>query len=236
MSESTAARAAPPPRSVPMPTGRTTARTAPPAPARPSTRTTPPVPARPSTRTAPPTTTPRTTTPPTARATAPARAPQRPAQPRPAPPRLRVVVAPRHTRSRAGLVVVCVGLLVVGLVGLLLLNVSLERGTYDLRDQMLRAEQLREKKQALDIELRRLSAPQHLDRKARELCLVDAPPNNVFLVKGKRVGVPKPAPTPSPPSVTPSARSATSDKCQGTNATTTGRTAPGTTGTATARR
>jgi hypothetical protein len=145
-------------------------------------------------------------------------------------------VAPKHTRSRAGLVVVCVGLLVVGLVGLLLLNVSLERGTYDLRDQMLRAEQLREKKQALEIELRWQTAPQQLDKRARELCLVDAPPNNVFLVEGKRVGVPMPAPTPSRPTVTPSSRSATTSKCSGTNGTTTGRTAPGTTATAPAAR
>jgi cell division protein FtsL len=137
-------------------------------------------------------------------------------------------------------VAVCAGLLVVGLVGLLLLNVSLERGTYDLRDLNSRAEQLREKQQALEIELRRLSAPAQLEKKARDQCMVDAPAATVFLVDGKRVGVPMPAPTPSRPTVTPqTSRSAITDKCSvtsGAAAQRSPRTTTGTTGTATPRR
>ena len=133
-----------------------------------------------------------------------ARAPRpgfRPQPPRPAGPRLRVVSAPRHTRSRAGLVAACVALLVLGLVGLLLLNVNLERGTYDLRDQASRAEQLREQKQRLEMELRAQQSPDNLERRARGLGMVDAPPSPVFLQGSKTLGVPTPAPTPPRPTV-----------------------------------
>jgi hypothetical protein len=133
-----------------------------------------------------------------------ARAPRPGPRPQPSRPvaRLRVVTAPRHTRSRAGLVAACVALLVLGLIGLLLLNVNLERGTYDLRDQASRAEQLREQKQRLEMELRAQQAPDHLERRARALGMVDAPPSPVFLEGSKTLGVPTPAPTPPRPTVT----------------------------------
>jgi hypothetical protein len=131
----------------------------------------------------------------------------RAAGPRPAAPqnpRLRVVTAPRHTRSRAGLVAVCVALLVLGLVGLLLLNVSLERGTYDLRDQELKAQQLREREQLLEDQLRGLQAPAELAKRAGQLGYVPAQGSWAYLVGGKRVGAAVPAPTPTPSTVTPS--------------------------------
>jgi hypothetical protein len=134
-----------------------------------------------------------------------ARAPRpgyRPQPQRPAGARLRVVSAPRHTRSRASLVAACVALLVLGLVGLLLLNVNLERGTYDLRDQASRAEQLREQKQRLEMDLRAQQSPDNLERRARALGMVDAPPSPVFLKGSKTLGVPTPAPTPPRPTVT----------------------------------
>jgi hypothetical protein len=134
-----------------------------------------------------------------------ARAPRpgpRVAPTRPAGPRLRVVTAPRHTRSRAGLVAVCVALLVLGLVGLLLLNVSLERGTYDLRDQSSRAEQLREQKQRLEVEMRAQQSPANLYARAHGLGMVDGPASPVFLKGRTTLGVPTPAPTPPRPTVT----------------------------------
>jgi hypothetical protein len=134
-----------------------------------------------------------------------ARAPRpgpRPQPARPVGPRLRVVTAPRHTRGRAGLVAACVAVLVLGLVGLLLLNVNLERGTYDLRDQASRAQQLREHKQRLEMELRAQQSPDNLERRARALGMVDGPPSPVFLDGSKTLGVPTPAPTPPPPTVT----------------------------------
>ena len=124
---------------------------------------------------------------------------------RPAGPRLRVVTAPRQTRSRAGLVAACAGLLVLGLVGLLLLNVSLERGTYDLRDQASRAEQLREQKQRLQVENREQASPATLYGHARGLGMVDGPSSPVFLKGRTTLGVPTPAPTPTRPTVTPKA-------------------------------
>ncbi len=121
--------------------------------------------------------------------------------PRPATPRLRVVTAPRHTRSRAGLVAACAALLVLGLIGLLLLNVNLEHGTYDLRDQASRAEQLREQKQRLEMELRALQSPADLYGRALGLGMVDGPASPVFRKGRTTLGVPTPAPTPTRPTV-----------------------------------
>jgi hypothetical protein len=128
-------------------------------------------------------------------------------QPRPAPvpqpPRLRVVSAAGHTRSRAGLVVACVTLLVLGLVGLLLLDVSLERGAYDLRDQNQRAEQLRELSQKYRSEIVEQEAPQNLEDKARKQGMVPAAGAPVFVQPGGRtIGVPQHAVAPPSPSVT----------------------------------
>jgi len=125
-------------------------------------------------------------------------------------PRLRVVSAARHTRSRAGLVVACLALLVLGLVGLLLLDVSLERGAYDLQAQGQRAEQLREQAQKIRSEIVEQEAPQNLEQKARQEGMVPAPGAPVFVLPGGRtIGVPQRAVAPPSPSVTPSASAAT---------------------------
>jgi cell division protein FtsB len=132
---------------------------------------------------------------PAARGQVPGRAPQA--------PRLRVVTAPRHTRSRAGLVAACVALLALGLVGLLLLDVSLERGTYELRDQNVRAEQLREQEQKLQQQIQDLTAPQNLAAQARRLGMVDAAGAPVFVLpNGRTVGVPQHAAAAPSPTVT----------------------------------
>jgi len=126
--------------------------------------------------------------------------------PAPQPPRLRVVSAARHTRSRAGLVVACVALLVLGLVGLLLLDVSLERGAYDLQAQNQRAEVLREQAQKLRGEIVEQEAPQNLEANARKQGMVPAPGAPVFVQPGGRtIGVPQRAVAPPSPSVTPTA-------------------------------
>jgi hypothetical protein len=129
--------------------------------------------------------------------------------PVPQPPRLRVVSAARHTRSRAGLVVASVVLLVLGLVGLLLLDVSLERGTYDLRDQNQRAEQLRDLAQKYRREIVQQEAPQNLEDNAHKLGMV--PGSSVFVLpSGRKVGVPRPAVKPPSPTVTsPTAKPST---------------------------
>jgi hypothetical protein len=119
------------------------------------------------------------------------------------PPRLRVVSAARHTRSRAGLVVACVALLVLGLVGLLLLDVSLERGAYDLQAQNQRAELLREQAQKLRGEIVEQEAPQNLEHNAGVQGMVPAPGAPVFVQPGGRtIGVPQRAVVSPSPSVT----------------------------------
>jgi hypothetical protein len=130
------------------------------------------------------------------------------------PPRLRVVSAALHTRSRAGLVVACLALLVLGLVGLLLLDVSLERGAYDLRAQNQREEVLREQAQKIRSEIVAQAAPQNLEQKARRLGMVPAPAAPVFVLPdGKTIGVPQRAVAPPSPSVKPSvAASSTAPK------------------------
>ncbi len=155
---------------------------------------------------------------------------RRPARPAGAGPRLRVVSAPRYTRSRAGLVVVCVGLLLVGLVGLLLMNVSLERGAYDLRDQSAKAEQLRELAQKYAQETRQLEAPEALADRAHKLGMVDAAPGVPFVLPdGRTIGVAEKATAPPSPTVSKTAPSATKATAKTAKTATTAKTARTTT-------
>lgn len=137
-------------------------------------------------------------------------------RPVPAPPRLRVVAAPEHARSRAGVVVASVGLLVAGLVTVLLVQVSLERGAYALQREQSQSRMLAEQQQALKEQLERLQAPQNLAKKAAQYGMVPAP-NPAFLraSDGKVLGVPAPgvaAPSPTvnkpAPSVSPTGKAA----------------------------
>jgi uncharacterized membrane protein len=123
--------------------------------------------------------------------------------------------------------VACLAVLVVGLVGLLLLNVNLERGAYLLREQQSRSDQLREQRQALREQLQQLAAPQRLAARATELGMVPAPNAAFQTTSGKRLGVATPAEKPPSPTVSKSPRSATSS---GTSAqpSAAGRTASGT--------
>lgn len=125
-------------------------------------------------------------------------------RPRPPAPRLRVVSVPVHTRSRAGLVLGCALLLGCGLVALLLLNVSLEKGSYELRAQHAQATQLQDRAQTLREQLAALQAPQNLAVKAGQLGMVPNP-NAAFLraSDGKVLGVPTRAVASKAPSVTP---------------------------------
>ncbi|MDQ1288953.1 MAG: hypothetical protein QG622_2519 [Actinomycetota bacterium] len=108
-------------------------------------------------------------------------------------PQLRVVTAPVAARSQAGLAVGCLGLLAVGLVALLLLNLDLEQGAFVRKKQQLDIEQLQERRQALAEEIVALEAPQSLARRAAELGMVEAP--NAAFVRardGRVLGVPSP--------------------------------------------
>jgi hypothetical protein len=117
------------------------------------------------------------------------------------PPQLRLVTLPGPARSRAGLAAACLLALAAGLIGLLLLNVSLERGAYVLRDQERRTNELREQRGALAQAIQSRQAPGRLAADATRLGMVF--PSTVAWIDadGKRYGVARPAPTPAAPSV-----------------------------------
>jgi cell division protein FtsB len=103
-----------------------------------------------------------------------------------------VVGTPSQARSRAGLVIGCLALLGVGLVGLLLLNVNLDKGAFVLRQQQADTNRLLAERQSLQEQLAALQAPQTLEEHARRLGMVSAP--NVAFVRssdGKVLGVSK---------------------------------------------
>ena len=108
----------------------------------------------------------------------------------PSRPQLRVVSA-RHSRPRLRLAISAMALLGGGLVLLLVLNISLSRGSYELYQGELRQHLLAEQQQVLREQLMANQAPQHLARRARALGMVPAP-NPVFvrLPDGSVVGVP----------------------------------------------
>jgi len=118
---------------------------------------------------------------------------------RPAPQaRLRVVAA-GHSRVRMRLAVLCIGLLGGGLVLLLLLNISLSRGSYELYQRQAQQNLLAEQVQSLQEDLLAEQAPQTLAARARTLGMVPAPnPAFVRIGDGKVLGAATPAPVPSP--------------------------------------
>lgn len=117
---------------------------------------------------------------------------------RPTAPRLRVVSAPVGARSRAGLVVLCVSLLALGLVALLVLNMQLQQGAYSLRELGTDAVRLTEARQQLQEDLAKSQAPQTLAERAQGLGMVPDP--NIAFVRGdgQVVGRPEPARRPAP--------------------------------------
>jgi hypothetical protein len=131
--------------------------------------------------------------------TRPLRVPVRPA---PSVPRLRVVTPPARVRSRAGLTVLCLILLAGGLVGLLMVNISLSHGSYTLHDLQDKQTRLLEQQQALQEELDRVQTPQHLAAAAQSYGMVPAPrPAFLRLGDGDVLGAPAAAKTPPPPRV-----------------------------------
>ncbi|HEX5533675.1 MAG TPA: hypothetical protein VFX33_08040 [Actinomycetales bacterium] len=132
--------------------------------------------------------------------TAPARAP-RVGQSRRR-PRLQVVTPPPTSRSRGPFILGCTALLVVSLLGLLVLNISLSRGAYEVHDLQARATALTEREQQISEELASRAAPARLAQDARKLGMVPAgAPAFIRLSDGKVLGKPEPAPSATAPSV-----------------------------------
>lgn len=115
-------------------------------------------------------------------------------------PRLQVV--PRVQRARGShFVVLVTGMLVSGLIGLLLLNLSMQKGAFELAGLQDEIADLDTRKQALTLDLETLESTRHLARKARSLGMVPNT-NPVFLdlTDGSVIGDPVPAaPRTTPP-------------------------------------
>ncbi|GAA2444042.1 septum formation initiator family protein [Streptomyces macrosporus] len=98
------------------------------------------------------------------------------------------------TAARTPFVVLVVLLLGSGLLSLLLLNASVNQGSFELSELERRTEELTDEEQALEQELDSYSDPGTLAERAREMGLVPGG-NPVFILPDGTVrGVPLPAP------------------------------------------
>jgi hypothetical protein len=103
-------------------------------------------------------------------------------------------------------VVVVVAALAAGLVGLLLLNIAMQKGAFELARLDAQATDLRTRQQALDLEVDRLGSPARLARRAEAQGMVPNP-NPVFLdlATGEVVGRALPAAAAPEPGEPPAA-------------------------------
>lgn len=116
------------------------------------------------------------------------------AQPAPATrqgPKLRVVYGAPFRPPRMPFVLFVVVLLAAGLVGLLLLNTELQRGTFEVTALNKQADHLRDEQEQLERQVRTLESPQNLADRALKMGMVPNP-NPVFLrlSDGKVLGEP----------------------------------------------
>jgi hypothetical protein len=117
-------------------------------------------------------------------------------------PPLRVVQAPPTAGSPLGFAVMCAALLGAGLLALLLLNTAVAQDSFGLQRLQDNARVLANQKQALIQSNDLAASPASLSAKAWALGLVPASGTAfVELPSGKVLGVAKPAPRVSPPTV-----------------------------------
>ncbi|MGK5642988.1 FtsB family cell division protein, partial [Streptomyces sp. URMC 126] len=95
---------------------------------------------------------------------------------------------------RTPFVLLVVVLLGSGLIGLLLLNSSLNQGSFELSRLQRRTTELTDRQQALQQEVDQLAAPDALERRARELGMVPGGSPAFLNPDGTVSGVPAPAP------------------------------------------
>lgn len=119
---------------------------------------------------------------------------QRPAAP---PYRARLTVVPGRSRTlpRVPFAALVVLTLAVGVVGLLLLNTSLQHGAFRAAALSAQATALLDRQQDLELRVAALRSPQSVAERARRLGMV-ANPDPVFLrlPDGRVLGRPRPAP------------------------------------------
>ncbi|WP_299037307.1 hypothetical protein [uncultured Pseudokineococcus sp.] len=124
---------------------------------------------------------------PSARAAAPAR--------EAAAPRVRLVAPPASSRRRLPFGVLCGAVLLLSLLAVLLLNISLSHGAYELHEVQAQQQDAGERRQALTEQLERTQAPDELGRRAAALGMVPAGTAAfVHLPDGEVIGAPEVAP------------------------------------------
>ncbi|MCT2593377.1 septum formation initiator family protein [Streptomyces sp. N2-109] len=99
--------------------------------------------------------------------------------------------------ARAPFVLLVVVLLGSGLLALLLLNASLNNGSFELEELERKNKELSDEQQALEQEVGSFSAPGALEERARELGMVPGGVPAFLTPDGKVRGRPMPAPTDS---------------------------------------
>jgi hypothetical protein len=108
--------------------------------------------------------------------------------------RLSLVRGTRNTAPRLPFAALVLTVLALGLVGLLVLNTSLQQGAFRARDLESRAEALREHRQALELKVAELREPQRVARQAAAMGMVPNPaPAFLRLSDGKVLGNAEPA-------------------------------------------
>ncbi|RYV52482.1 hypothetical protein [Pengzhenrongella frigida] len=109
-------------------------------------------------------------------------------------PRLRLVRAPQHARTRVPFVLFCIAILLAALLGALVLNTSMARGAYVAHDLQISLAQEARTEQELSSQLLAHMAPGALAASARELGMVPAPELAFLrLSDGAVLGSPTPA-------------------------------------------
>lgn len=113
---------------------------------------------------------------------------------RAATPRLRLVRAPLHARTRVPFVLLCIAILVSALLGALVLNTSMARGAYEAHDLQIELAQEARTEQDLTTQLLAHTAPGALAASARALGMVPVPGLAFLrLSDGAVLGSPTPA-------------------------------------------
>ncbi|WP_137994741.1 FtsB family cell division protein [Streptomyces vilmorinianum] len=116
------------------------------------------------------------------------------------------------TAARTPFVLLVVLLLGGGLITLLLLNSALNQGSFKLRDLKNRTTELTDEEQALQRDVDDYSAPDALERRARELGMVPGgspaflDPDGTVRGKPSKASAPKPDPTPTVTAPPPATR------------------------------
>ncbi|MDB1089871.1 septum formation initiator family protein [Streptomyces sp. ACA25] len=100
------------------------------------------------------------------------------------------------TAARTPFVLLIVVLLGSGMLALLLLNASLNQGSFELSELRRETQELTDEQQALQAEVDAFSAPAALAERARELGLVPGGPPAFLGPDGTVLGEPAPAPEP----------------------------------------